>query len=134
MIERLTYISTSRNVMGPTHQEVQDILRHSRANNSRDALSGVLVVGGRRFLQVLEGPREALAQAYARIQADARHFALVKLAQVSAEERCFARWAMGYPQESASLDVIVRELTSHLTDPSLKAQLDSFAQMHSKAA
>jgi hypothetical protein len=47
---------------------IRQILETSRRNNARDGLSGLLLLGGRRFLQVLEGPKDALDQAYARIR------------------------------------------------------------------
>ena len=36
---------------------IQAILATSRANNLRDDISGLLVAGGNRYLQVIEGPR-----------------------------------------------------------------------------
>jgi hypothetical protein len=52
-VERIIYISTCRT--DPDRLMVEDILRQSRRNNRRDGLTGLLVVGGRRFLQVLDG-------------------------------------------------------------------------------
>ena len=87
-MERIIYISTSRT--DPDRDMVEDILRASRRNNRRDGLTGLLVVGGRRFLQVLEGPRERTDAAYVRIKADPRHFALVELSRRRITERAFA--------------------------------------------
>ena len=39
---------------------IQAILATSRANNLRDDISGLLVAGGNRYLQVIEGPRRAM--------------------------------------------------------------------------
>jgi hypothetical protein len=132
-MEQLVYISTSRSDP-PAHAELESILAASRRNNERDGLSGLLVVGGRRFLQVLEGPADALATAYERIKRDPRHFAVVELTRKPITQRSFPDWAMGFEAGTADLTTVVGKLTSTVEDPSLQAQLRSFAELHSKAA
>lgn len=132
-MEQLVYISTSRSDP-PATAELESILATSRRNNARDGLSGLLVVGGRRFLQVLEGPSEALAIAYDRIKRDPRHFAMVELTRKSIAQRSFPDWAMGFEAGQGDLTTIVDQLTSTVADPSLQAQLRSFAELHRKAA
>ena len=115
-----------------------DILAKSRVNNRRDALTGLLVIGGRRFLQVLEGPRESLDRAYCRIEADKRHFALVQLERRPIAERSFPYWSMGCDEAAAiggsTLEIMIGRLTEHVDDATLKAHLRGFAALHSKAA
>lgn len=132
-MQQIVYISTSRAEM-PGLGEIEDILATSRRNNQRDELSGLLIVGGRRFLQVLEGPRHMLDAAYARIKQDSRHFALVELGRRDIAERAFPDWAMGYETGGTELLPLVTALTERVDDVSLKAQLRSFAELHSKAA
>jgi len=132
-MEQIVYISTSRTE--PDQAMLDDILGASRRNNRRDGLTGLLVVGGRRFLQVIEGPAEVCEATYARIRADTRHFALVQLSRRAIEERSFGSWDMGCEQGSQySLIEAVGRLTDRLTDPYLKAQFLSFAQLHSEPA
>ncbi len=133
MYEQLVYISTSRAIV-PSANEIEDILRVSRSNNQRDELTGLLIVGGRRFLQVLEGSSAALQRAYDRIKRDQRHFAMVELGRKPLTERSFGNWAMGFEQSGSSLMEVVGTLTDRLTDAQLKADLVSFAQLHTKAA
>lgn len=130
-MQQIVYISTSRTAV-PASTQVEAILATSRRNNQRDGLSGLLIVGGRRFLQVLEGPRQMLETTYARIKRDPRHFALVELSRRDIAERAFPRWSMGY--EAGNLLPLVTGLTEQVADPSLQAQLRSFAELHSKAA
>lgn len=132
-MQQIVYISTSRAEV-PTLDQIESILAASRRNNLRDRLSGLLIVGGRRFLQVLEGPAEKLDSAYARIKADPRHFALVELSRRDIAEQAFPNWAMGYEVGDSDLLPLVSQLTERVADPSLKAQLRSFAELHSKAA
>jgi hypothetical protein len=131
-LERIIYISTCR--IDPDRDMVENILQVSRRNNRRDKLTGLLVVGGRRFLQVLEGPRKAVEEAYERIRADPRHFALVQLYRKPIAERCFAAWDMGCEQlDGADLTDLVEQLTQGL-EPDLQAQFRSFVELHRKAA
>jgi hypothetical protein len=132
-VKQIIYISTARNAF-PDAAMIRSVLEVSRRNNARDGLTGLLLVGGRRFLQVLEGPEAALETAFARIRTDERHFAVVELCSRSIEQRSFPAWSMGYEEEPQALLPQVERLTSAVTDPSLKAQLISFAELHNKAA
>lgn len=107
-------------------------------NNQRDGLTGLLIVGGRRFLQALEGPQQVLNRAYRRIRADNRHFALVQLSRRSVAKRSFADWDMAYQlgdpaEDGIGLPRIVEALTAQLADPALQAELRTFATIHSRA-
>jgi hypothetical protein len=133
-MEQLLYISTSRSPVGASRAEISDILAVSRGNNARDGLSGLLVVGGRRFLQVLEGPADALDRAFVRIAKDDRHIALVQLERKSIWQRSFPVWEMGFETVGVHLTDSVACLTRELTDATLRAHIEGFAQMHSRAA
>lgn len=132
-MEQLIYISTSRPLTGPTPSEVESVLEVSRRNNARDDLTGLLIVGGRRFLQVLEGPSASLTTTYDRIKKDSRHFALVQLSRKAITERSFPGWDMGFDATGVRLIELVSAMTSELTDPFLRAQFDSFAMLHQRA-
>lgn len=137
-MEQIVYISTAR-ALAPDAQLVEDILRVSRRNNHRDGLTGLLIVGGRRFLQVIEGPKLSLEVAFRRIKADERHFAVVELSRRPVAERSFSDWDMAY-QEGGSAEGfsdlvgIVSGMIEPLGDASLKAQLRGFAELHARAA
>lgn len=137
-MEQIVYISTARALV-PGAAMLKDILSTSRRNNHRDGLTGVLVVGGCRFLQAIEGPRQSLDQAYRRIQVDERHFALVQLSRKPITTRSFPDWDMAFEQGGSAdnfddLAVVVARMTDTLDDPDLKAQLRSFADLHARAA
>lgn len=136
-MHRILYISTCRASLSVAQME--DILATSRRNNHRANVTGCLVVGGRRFLQVLEGPREAVEQTFARISADHRHFAIVKLNDKPIEDRSFARWTMGFERggdnlAGSSLEDQVAALLAPVSDPNLRAYFVGFATSHGKAA
>jgi hypothetical protein len=132
-VEQIIYISTAREV--PSAAVVESILAVSRRNNRRDGLTGLLVVGGRRFLQVLEGPRGFTEAAYERIRADNRHYALVQLSRKLITRRAFEGWDMGCEQiHGGDLGDHVHQLTERLDDADLRAQFRSFVDLHRTAA
>lgn len=72
------------------------LLRQSRANNERHALTGMLLYRGGRFVQVLEGPESAVREVVERIGRDPRHTKMRMLFEEPITERQFAAWTMGY--------------------------------------
>ncbi|WP_374942382.1 BLUF domain-containing protein [Sphingomonas sp.] len=135
-MRRLLYISTSRTPILP--EQLDRILRVSRANNAAVGVTGLLVVGGRRFLQALEGPDDAVRATYERIRADPRHFAAVILADQAITERTFSAWSMGY-QPGAPLTGEgkiaddVAALVAPIADSTLRGYFSGFAQTQAAA-
>lgn len=135
-MHRILYISTTRAPIDPP--QLDQILRASRRNNALADITGLLVVGGRRFLQVLEGPKAAVAETFERISRDPRHFAIVTLNDKAVDERAFAGWAMGCevggaPSEGVSLEQQVEQIIAPVTDANLRAYFTGFARSHSSA-
>ena len=76
----------------------------AQAFNGRNGLTGRLVVVERgervvRFVQVVEGPRDALQACAARIFADPRHGNISMIQSARIRARRFARWTMRYDAE-----------------------------------
>ena len=76
-LHQIMYISTVVDTVTP--QECAAIARKSAANNQRDDVTGLLLFNSRRFLQVLEGPKDAVERIFTRVYGDPRHRAVVKL-------------------------------------------------------
>ncbi|MET0366487.1 MAG: BLUF domain-containing protein [Sphingobium sp.] len=136
-MQRILYISTARTPISTP--ELNAILAASRRNNAAVGITGLLVVGGRRFLQVLEGPEASVTATYDRIIKDPRHYAFVKLNDKIVTERCFADWAMGFeaggePSNAAPLDEQVAALIAPIADANLRAYFTGFANKHAAAA
>lgn len=130
---RILYISTSKGAL--SEQELDDILRVSRANNAAADVTGLLLVGGKRCLQALEGPADAVAATFERIKNDKRHFAIVKLDEREIEARSFGQWAMGCQAagevgNARTLPEQVAAIVEPLTDPNLRAYFSGFATRH----
>jgi hypothetical protein len=127
---RLLYISTAR--APHTATSLDQILTASRRNNTKAKVTGLLLAGGRRFLQVLEGEEWNVRQTYERIKADDRHFATVILKSGVADERAFPDWSMAYkhggdPSEATNTVDEVAALIAPITDPTLRAYFEGFA-------
>ena len=126
---QLCYISTARPTV--TAAEVDQILAVSRVNNQRVGVTGMMLFNGKRFLQLLEGEREAVNATYDRIKRDPRHYALVKLSERGIDDREFGRWDMAFERflaERPALDAQVAALTTRAS-ANVKALFSSYAAM-----
>jgi hypothetical protein len=133
---QIVYISTARQPL--SQPELQSVLAASRRNNQADGITGLLISGGRRFLQVLEGPDDVVAEAFNRIKADTRHHAVVILSTKQVERREFGDWSMGFEAGGANgsedLKEVVEALIAPLQDKNLRAQFAGFAEINARAA
>lgn len=126
---RLCYISSART---PINASMLDqILAASRRNNRVVGVTGLLVAGGRRFLQLLEGEEAAVRATFARIHKDPRHFACVVIDQRQIAGRQFAHWDMGLVDpDDANGRRLLAETVAAIDDPDLRAQFDGFFKIH----
>ena len=127
---QLVYISSA--VGRPDHA---GILAASRRNNARDGITGLLYGDGVRFLQVLEGPQDAVERAYARIRGDGRHRAAVVLSRRAIKEREFGPWDMAAraPGEDAEAFFTRVEGLVAGADANVRATFDGFARVNRAA-
>jgi hypothetical protein len=77
-----------------------DLLVTARRKNQRMGVSGLLLHKPGRFIQVLEGPPDALTPLMESIQADARHTAVRVVLSMTVAHRQFPSWSMGYRDAS----------------------------------
>jgi Sensors of blue-light using FAD len=89
MLERIVYVS--RAAPGTGLETVFGIIREAHAANAKAGLTGGLIFLDGGFVQVVEGPRTALAAAFARIARDRRHEAV----ELRARERALCRLFQG---------------------------------------
>ncbi|MFG0313171.1 MAG: BLUF domain-containing protein [Phycisphaerales bacterium] len=88
-------IYVSRRAEGVTDQVVvDDIVLPAGVKNNRLEITGCLWFSRDRFLQILEGPREAVEDVYSKILADDRHFDISTVSTSPIAKRSFARWGM----------------------------------------
>lgn len=70
------------------------ILAASRRCNTRDGITGALICRADLFLQMLEGPRDAVTATFARIVRDDRHVEVMLVSCADIPARLFPAWAM----------------------------------------
>jgi hypothetical protein len=127
---QLVYISTAVGSVATA-----SILAESRANNTRDRITGLLFSDGRRFLQALEGEPAMVERAFARIGADTRHRALVVLSRREVAQREFGDWAMAERVAGADGEAFTRRVADLVANasPAVRATFDSFARLQRAA-
>jgi len=88
---QLTYASRP---FGFDQAVLAGILLDARRCNTRDGITGALICRQDLFLQLLEGPPEAVDAAYERIARDDRHIEVRRLTRRETDTRLFPDWAM----------------------------------------
>jgi len=77
-----------------TNDSLRELAESSAANNAEQEISGLLVLSGEAFLQVLEGPVDAVNDLYLKIAKDKRHGSLRLLVYEQISEGIFQDWSM----------------------------------------
>lgn len=90
----LVYVSSAAREFQPP--ELIDILRTARMNNERLHVTGMLLYKDGNFMQVLEGPGQAITQLLGSIERDDRHRGMIVLIKKAIEQRQFAQWCMAF--------------------------------------
>jgi hypothetical protein len=80
-----------------TDQQLQTLLVLARRRNTELAVTGILLYGNERFVQVLEGEVDILQELYAHIKRDTRHGNIITFANKPVAQRAFAEWTMAFP-------------------------------------
>ena len=123
----LIFLSRARRPIG--EQELQDIARVSTPNNGRDHVSSILLYAQNHFLEILEGPSEAIDWTFGRICRDPRHTRIEVLLSAPIHERNFGDSAMSafYLGESTEIDHNeLRDIADQAKDHPGKAAMAAF--------
>lgn len=92
-MRQIIYVSTLRQGVVP---DTAGIGAASRRRNAEHRLTSMLFFDGHRFLQALEGEAGAVEATFARIAADPRHHALIRLSNRRIDRREFGTEGMAY--------------------------------------
>lgn len=90
----LTQIVYSSKPFGFDASVLDDILTISRIRNSKADITGTLICRADMYLQLIEGPDEAIQATYQRIAMDDRHLEMNLLLSRTVTDRLFPKWAM----------------------------------------
>lgn len=96
---------------------VARILAHSRSNNRRNGLVGVLYFGDGCFFQCLEGEQQAVRTLYAKLEQDPRHRDLKIISSKPIDAITFTDWSMKYVASEKDMAVLLRRHGMNSFDP-----------------
>jgi hypothetical protein len=105
-----TTVYTSTATRHLTDDDLAELLRQCARNNERTGLTGLLLHRDGRFMQVLEGPDDAVEAVFATIAADPRHTDVRQLLDEQIASRRFPAWSMGFRSVD---DATVRDLDGY---------------------
>ena len=99
----LIYVSSAVNKF--SKPELLALLEQSRLKNFDLDITGMLLYRDGNFIQVLEGPPDAVRQLFETIKADPRHHGVLRLMERPIQQRQFSDWSMGFKDlDEPSLD------------------------------
>jgi len=90
----IAYVSAATDPV--SDEDIAEILVRSRANNERAGITGALLYHHGRFIQIIEGPDDAVHARFAIIAADPRHRNIQTMRERVVAARQFPRWTMGF--------------------------------------
>jgi hypothetical protein len=79
-----------------SNEEVQKLLIECRNNNAKLGITGLLLVKDGNFMQILEGPENAVRELVSKIHKDPRHVGVITLLEELVDRSQFPDWTMGF--------------------------------------
>ncbi|TXD46497.1 BLUF domain-containing protein [Polaribacter sp. IC073] len=130
-LRRIAY--TSKATIHFSKRTLLDLLHDSRAYNSLDNISGVLIHKDGYFLQIIEGELDDVNDLLARLVKDSRHIDFKIIDDRISDSRMFSDWAMGCADFDNSSLAMIPGIRTDLTDPkvidSIIKRLPEFANI-----
>jgi hypothetical protein len=131
-VRQIVYFSTAAE--GQAEADIADVVAASYRHNVRDRITGLLVAGGHRYLQIIEGDPEPVEAMLARIRRDRRHVGVTVLVDRRLPSRNFGSWSVlfdGEPDfgEFFTLGEMLRIMRAMVSDRSVREQIDCFTQL-----
>ncbi|TDR82810.1 BLUF domain-containing protein [Paludibacterium purpuratum] len=100
----------------PDAPRLEAFLADCRRRNQRDGITGVMVLMGQEFLQVIEGPEEDVDRYYRQVFQDSTRYKLLLLARQEIDAPIFTGWSLGLirgdetPNDPAPGDVSIMDI------------------------
>ena len=131
-LHRLLYISRQALMADGLDVELGRIVHEAMHTNRHAAVTGLLLCHNGWFVQVLEGPGQAVLDTFDRISGDSRHKSVRRIAYGKVPGRMFAEWDMcahrlGDGDEAILADIGARFDPSMFTPGQLLALLNDVA-------
>ena len=130
-MRQIVYLSTAAGRQDAA--TIAAILAVAHERNVQDKITGLLVVGGHRYLQVIEGPARVVSATMKRIIGDHRHLGVTLLVKRRIEERSFGGWSMACCDHLdlghfATLADLIDQVRAQVSGRKLREQIDCFAR------
>jgi len=116
MLHHWLYVSSSRLARDDCEVQVQHIVNVSKRRNAACAVTGALLFSGEHFVQLIEGPPNAVAQIRASISQDLRHSYVITLGDGESPERNFEGWALAYNGRSQFVGKAITNALRHFDE------------------
>jgi hypothetical protein len=94
LLYHLVYQSTATTPL--SDDDLEALLKQSRAWNTAHGLTGVLLYCHGEIMQVLEGTEQEVHYIFRRIERDYRHRSVTRLSDGPIAQRNFSQWSMGF--------------------------------------
>lgn len=112
---------------------IDSLLKTARTNNARDEITGLLVAGGNRYLQIIEGPRAPMKALWTAIRSDHRHCGITQLVNRPTTARRFEAWSLAFRREPllgefATFPQTLKFLVRQVEDSKLRQQIELFGR------
>lgn len=111
-IRRLVYHSVARSADGLPLGDLGTLLEECLVANPANRITGVLAVHDGRFLQVIEGPADAIGRLYTAIGHDRRHERIELVFDEPCAARAFGAWSMAFAYRDPRLRRVFRYLAA----------------------
>ena len=92
-LRRVMYLSQATQRL--SQQEIYKLCSTAASRNTRTGITGVLVCVAGCFMQVIEGPKQAIDELMGRLSKDKRHHQITVVVDEGITQRAFAEWNMG---------------------------------------
>ncbi|MDX6746890.1 BLUF domain-containing protein [Polaribacter sp. PL03] len=114
-LRRIAY--TSKATIHFSKRDLLDLLHDSRAYNSMDKISGVLIHKNGYFLQIIEGDSKDVDDLLTRLHKDTRHTDFKIINDSFVPDRMFSKWAMGCADFDDPTLAMIPGIRTDLNDP-----------------
>lgn len=91
---QLVYYSDATQEFSP--ENLVELLKVSINNNKAQGITGCLLYGNGKFIQLLEGPEDKVKALYSKIERDPRHTNTMVVTEMLVNEKLFPEWSMGF--------------------------------------
>ena len=89
-------------LVGEESEALPAIVKAAGRNNQPRSITGMLLYSNGNFLQVLEGKKDTVLEAFQHIEKDSRHRDVFVLLEQELAQRQFSSWSMGFKHLSSA--------------------------------